>query len=163
MKKAFTLIELLVVIAIIAILSSVVLASLNTARIKGRDARRVTDLKQLQSALEFYYDKNGTYPIGGVGSDQVWWATGVGTGVLTPLVTQGFIAKLPIDPGLNTSASPSGSGCGGMQIYAYWSNGTQYLLAAVNESKRFTGCTQTGNWSGPSATDPVFHYYIKNY
>ncbi len=62
-NRGFTLIELLVVIAIIGILSSVVLASLNSARSKGRDARRVSDLKQLQLALELYYDANSQeYP-----------------------------------------------------------------------------------------------------
>lgn len=55
-KRGFTLIELLVVIAIIGILSSVVLASLNGARRKGRDARRIADVKQIQLALEMYYD-----------------------------------------------------------------------------------------------------------
>ncbi|KKW28163.1 MAG: hypothetical protein UY71_C0031G0012 [Parcubacteria group bacterium GW2011_GWB1_52_7] len=57
-RKGFTLIELLVVIAIIGILASVVLASLNSARQKSRDARRVADIKQIQIALELYADGN---------------------------------------------------------------------------------------------------------
>jgi prepilin-type N-terminal cleavage/methylation domain-containing protein len=62
-KRGFTLIELLVVIAIIGILSSVVLASMNGARKKGRDARQIADVKQIQPALEMWYDANGTeYP-----------------------------------------------------------------------------------------------------
>jgi len=61
-KKGFTLIELLVVIAIIGILSSVVLASLNSARQKSRDAKRVSDIKQLQLALELYFDSSSEYP-----------------------------------------------------------------------------------------------------
>lgn len=61
-SRGFTLIELLVVIAIIGILSSVVLASLNTARQKSRDARRIADLKQIQLALQLYYDATSEYP-----------------------------------------------------------------------------------------------------
>ncbi len=78
--KGFTLIELLVVIAIIGILSSIVLASLNTARQKSRDARRVADLKQVQLAMQLYYDASSTYPTALVD--------------LTPT----YIATVPTDP-----------------------------------------------------------------
>ena len=86
-SRGFTLIELLVVIAIIGILSSVVLASLNSARTKGRDARRLQDLKQIQIALELYYDSSGTkeYP------EEV--SNKVPATALAP-----YIATVPVDP-----------------------------------------------------------------
>ena len=61
-QKGFTLIELLVVIAIIGILSSVVLASLGSVRRKSRDTRRISDIKQLQIAIELYQDNVGGVP-----------------------------------------------------------------------------------------------------
>jgi prepilin-type N-terminal cleavage/methylation domain-containing protein len=54
--KGFTLIELLVVIAIIGILSSVVLASLNSARNKGADAAVKSNLSGIRAQAELVYD-----------------------------------------------------------------------------------------------------------
>lgn len=58
-QRGFTLIELLVVIAIIGILSSVVLASLNTARNKGADAAIKGDLAGVRASAEVQYDTLG--------------------------------------------------------------------------------------------------------
>lgn len=111
-NRGFTLIELLVVVAIIGILSSVVLASLNSARQKGRDARRVSDLKQLQLALELYYDANAAYP-----TFNTDYATS-----LAGLVSAGYISVLPDDPGTAANA------------YGYAGGGTTYALGAIMES-----------------------------
>jgi prepilin-type N-terminal cleavage/methylation domain-containing protein len=90
-KKGFTLIELLVVISIISLLSSVVLASLNTARAKGRDAKRALTVRQLKLALEYYYDANGAYP--SLGSDGNGYDI---LGLQTPLAP--YIAAVTGDP-----------------------------------------------------------------
>lgn len=61
-NKGFTLIELLVVISVIAILSTLTVVYLDTARMAARDARRVADVKQVQLALKMYYNDVGIYP-----------------------------------------------------------------------------------------------------
>lgn len=61
-QKGFTLIELLVVIAIIGVLSTLAVVSLNNARQKSRDSKRVGDVKQIQNALELYYNDANGYP-----------------------------------------------------------------------------------------------------
>jgi prepilin-type N-terminal cleavage/methylation domain-containing protein len=61
-KKGFTLIELLVVIGIIAVLTSIAVVALGSARKKARDAKRVSDVKAVQNALELYYQESNGYP-----------------------------------------------------------------------------------------------------
>ncbi|MEI7452084.1 MAG: prepilin-type N-terminal cleavage/methylation domain-containing protein [Candidatus Falkowbacteria bacterium] len=61
-KKAFTLIELLIVIAIIGLLATLSVIALNNARAKSRDAKRVADVKQMQTALELFFNDAQRYP-----------------------------------------------------------------------------------------------------
>lgn len=101
-ERGFTLIELLVVIAIIGLLASIVLASLESAREKSRNARRVTDLKQYQLALELYYDENGGYPASagwdclGDHDDDACWAGGVGENAALHTALSPFISGFPV-------------------------------------------------------------------
>jgi len=127
-NSGFTLIELLVVIAIIGILSSVVLASLNSARQKGRDARRVADVKQLQLALELSYDANGVYPAA------LTEAT---------LVTPGYISVVSLDPTDDT-------------VYPYdqISSGSSYYLGANLETAGHSVLgTDSDNTGGTNIVD----------
>ena len=61
-NKGFTLIELLVVIVIIGVLATLATVALSSAREKARDARRVSDIKQIMTALELYYSDAQSYP-----------------------------------------------------------------------------------------------------
>jgi len=130
-QQGFTLIELLVVISIISLLSSVVLASVNSARARARDARRITDLKEIQKALELYYDANGSYPLGSQGSG-VWSSHTADYGNnnnyivgLAPI----YIPSLPRDPKYDTTSYG----------YLYQSNGTDYSLIAHNTMETIVG------------------------
>jgi len=61
-RDGFTLIELLVVIAIIGLLASIITTALSNARLKSRDARRLSDIKQVKTGLDLYYANGGGYP-----------------------------------------------------------------------------------------------------
>jgi len=62
MKRGFTLLELLLVVAIVAMLSSLGALTIASQQKKARDARRRTDIHQLQVALEGYYVDHQKYP-----------------------------------------------------------------------------------------------------
>jgi prepilin-type N-terminal cleavage/methylation domain-containing protein len=106
-QKGFTLIELLVVIAIIGLLASVVLLSLNSARQKSRDAKRLADMRQLASALELYYNDYSGYPL---------------TANLTAGLQPNYIGALP------TAPTPADGSCAATtNAYTYAStSGTTY-------------------------------------
>lgn len=147
--RGFTLIELLVVIAIIGILSSVVLASLNTARQKGRDARRISDIKQLQLALELNYDSAQTYPVGNITS-------------LASLVSSNYISSVPTDPSSGTTvinySYQSLNNDGSTACAAPATSCTKYILGATLEVGGSAVLTSDVDEivGGVTCTDPVF-------
>lgn len=97
-KRGFTLIELLVVIAIIGVLSSVVLASLNTARTRANDAKIRTEVKQIQTAILLYYDRFGYFPASGYPTSYC----SNHPDFLQPVIAAGLLAQRPIAPNNTT-------------------------------------------------------------
>lgn len=83
--KGFTLVELLVVMAILGILVALVAGNFRTAQVRGRDARRKSDLKQLANSLELFYADYGRYPS----------------------ESSGLISACPFDPVLSTGTTCS--------------------------------------------------------
>lgn len=138
--RGFTLIELLVVIAIIGILSSVVLASLNSAREKSRDARRISDIKQIQLALELYFDSNAAYP------------------TVTSALVPSYIAANPTDPTTGAiysyAALGSGAVCSSYHLGATLENTTHTALNADIDAVAGTICT--GSAADFAGTDPLY-------
>ena len=119
--KGFTLIELLVVIAIIGILSAVVLASLNTARAKSRDAARLSSVRQIETALAMYYADNGQYPLSsGATSPNGSWFNSIDATSWSNFATQlaPYIGTLSIDPQQSTTGWPGTGGAFGFSYYS---------------------------------------------
>ncbi len=152
-KSAFTLIELLVVIAIIGILAAVISVSVNNARKKGRDAKRLADMKQIMTALAMYYDKNGRYPT--ISSDSCcdgWDQGPCGSDpFIGALETAGLMAKVPTDP-----QGGSGTGCYGYRYYRYSggyscdaARGAFYVLGVSDMETSGRPHPQSPGWSCP--------------
>lgn len=86
-KQAFTLIELLVTVTIIGILSSVAIYGLTSVRQKAQDTSHLSNLRDLQLALEAYRSVNGKYPD----------ASTQGTANYITNLAPAFIKKLPVN------------------------------------------------------------------
>ncbi len=122
--KGFTLIELLVVIVIIGILATLATVTLSSARAKARDARRVSDIKQIQTALELYYNDATTYPAA---------ANLVTSGVALFSTNATYMAKVPANPspyndgGCNLTETSYATG-DGTYVYTPGTSNTTYSL-----------------------------------
>ncbi|MFH0851996.1 MAG: type II secretion system protein [bacterium] len=165
-NNGFTLMELLVVVAIIGILASIVLVSLNSARAKARDAKRLQDIRQIQSALDLYYDKYGAYPVSGNCAATLpnsGWCNSVESLSSNSWIRNGssnlseFIGKDPIDPKQGSSANwaPSGGG-----TYFYYANGYggagQWYMIILGLENVSNAAQQT---DGVRACDGTYFHY----
>src|SRR3989344_3085452 len=101
--KGYTLVEVLIASAIIGIIASIVVVSMTSARLKARDAKRISDIQQVRIALEQYFAANKRYP-------------NSSSSGYCELVTQlqSYLQILPRDP-LDVSAS-----CTAAAGYAYF-------------------------------------------
>jgi prepilin-type N-terminal cleavage/methylation domain-containing protein len=128
-RKGFTLIEILIVVAIIAILASVVLVGLGPTQQAGRDARRISDLSEVQNGLELYYNAKGQYPAPAAGT----WSAGLVTALTGASID---VSTVPSDPSSNRS-------------YQYWYSAgqTAYVLGAQLENANNSVFT---NYNAPS-------------
>lgn len=163
------MIELLIVIAIIGILASVVLVSLNGARAKARDARRLSDMHNISLALELFYAQTGRYPItaGGATWDDHWslFAACLETGSGCGFTVSGYspvMSKVPQDP-LDDPNTQSDSD---PTYYTGWEGRTDqnYILFVRLEtnSSALSGDAD-GSWrpSDSACEDSLLGYCIK--
>lgn len=118
-NKGFTLIELLVVIAIIGILSSIVLASLSSARTKGEDAAIQSTLSNMRAQAELYYSTYNSY---GPALTQAACPTATGNGNIFASSTTGGLWTLV--SGLNDRATNANTSC------TVGASGVSYAVAA---------------------------------
>lgn len=131
-KKGFTLVELLVVIAIIGLLATIAFLSLNRARSKARDAKRVSDIRQLQSALELYYNDQTTpaYPIMAVPGP-----------ITATQLSSTYVATLPLNP--TPDDDITGAACATLG-YA----GLGYSYESLDSQSAAGACTVAGGTCG---------------
>jgi prepilin-type N-terminal cleavage/methylation domain-containing protein len=115
----FTVIELLVVIAIIGLLASIALIALMSAQQKSRDAKRISDMTQMNTALALYFSTNKGYPTG---------SNGVPSGLIPSYASTLATAPQPPDGGCGLVTYPS-PGVGNGSQYYYYASGTPFLGA----------------------------------
>lgn len=138
-SRGFTLIELLVVIAIIGLLSGVILAPIQSARKKARDAQRVSQLTNLRTALLLYFDDNGQYPIAtptvnGWRSQCINWG-GYTNSTIIPGLVPNYLPRMPTDA---LKSNPSPSDGSGTYCYLYLSDGVSYKVLLHNTTETLT-------------------------
>ena len=147
MKKGFTLIELLVVIVIIGILATLATVALSSARMKARDARRVSDVKQIMTALEMYYNDKGGYPTGVASGSPL----ALGTGTMTSIVGDNtYMSKVPMN------AAPAADGtCPGTATYTYTPTYPANSIGSTYTIVYCLGGTTGSIAAGPNTASPA--------
>lgn len=93
----FTLIELLVVLSIISLLSSVIIASITSARERARDAQRVSEINSLIRTIDLYFQDQQEVPgMSDTGGTSV--SANCSSDLRNDLTSEGYYSVMPTDP-----------------------------------------------------------------
>jgi hypothetical protein len=125
-----------------------VLVGVTAALKKARGAQRISDMRQIQTALDqYYYANNDTYPSSGSAwrSECPLWGGYASSQVIPGLVPQ-YMSLFPTNPTMNVGTNYANS----IACYIYYSNGTDYKLLDYNADEY----TASDYASMPSWEDP---------
>ena len=131
-RSGFTIVELAIVIIVIAILASITLVSYRDVQAQSRDTRRLSDIADIQKAMELYYSDHGTYPIptGSTGSaiNSSWYSSGDSSwNLLKNELVPDAIDELPVDPRNKTNGRP------------YDTDGLVYAIFVTRADQKYCG------------------------
>ncbi len=140
-SRGFTLIELLVVIAIIGILSSVVLASLTTARTRGTAAAIQSEMSNMRAQAELFYSTNGNTYAANTGAADT--ASTTASSLFLEGATNG-LSKLVNDTAAKGATGQTYAASSSAWAYQAQYNGTYYCVDSAGSSKSGTATMITG-------------------
>jgi len=149
----FTFIELLVALSIIGLLATVIMAGAEATRKSARVAQRVSDMKQVQNALDLYYANNKAYPsTSGVYRGVCPGFNGggaytVNNGLVIPGLAPEYIIAVPVDPQSNITSDTN--------CYLYTSNGTDYAFLVHRVTELRNGSSGASYAKYPELFDTV--------
>lgn len=140
-QRGFTLVELMIAVAILAVVSAVGFTSFSQSQVRGRDARRKSDLRSIAVALELYYQKNKNYPCSSsyaISNSANWITDECSTATPKPTLATNYISEVPTDP----LKSPDDNNFNPDYAYGYFAptwcqpQGQLYILIAHLENSK---------------------------
>lgn len=146
-QNGFSLLELLIVIFVILLLATISALAVNSQKAKARDAKRINDIRSIQTALEFYKSDEGEYPIAAnpliLGQELTKLCSKAEGGFVSAQTVcreeTTYISEIPTDPLTNKN-------------YAYVGSATTYDLRFTTEKPSILGLAAT-YFAHPTSTD----------